>query len=108
MKLLRKDPRKTGRNGDVDLQAAYEAVTATTTRIPVAGYVVPTMKAMACHASQLGRSRLRDIFGGPAARLFWRNSGLSRVFPEPQPGERIERDLFAQVSYPGVPVVTQG
>jgi LmbE family N-acetylglucosaminyl deacetylase len=108
MKLLRKDPRKSGRNGDVDLQAAYEAVTTTTTKIPVGGYVGPTMKAMACHASQMGRSRLRDTVGGPAARLFWRNSGLSRVFPEPLPGEPIERDLFERVTYSDVPLAAQG
>jgi LmbE family N-acetylglucosaminyl deacetylase len=108
MKLLRKDPRKTGRNSDMDLQAAYEAVTATTTKIPVAGHVGPTMKAISCHASQLGRSRLRDAFGGPLARLFWRRSGLSRVFPEPQPGEPLERDLFEQVTFPGMPLAAQG
>ncbi len=108
MKLLRKDPRKSGRNGDVDLQAAYDAVTPTTTKIPVAGQVGPTMKAMGCHASQLGRSRVRDSIGGPAARLFWRKNGLSRVFPEPQPGKGIERDLFEGVTFSDTPVVTQG
>ncbi|HEY7123300.1 MAG TPA: PIG-L family deacetylase [Ktedonobacterales bacterium] len=108
MKLLRKDPRKTGRNNDMDLQAAYEAVTPTTTRIPVAGHVGPTMRAMGCHASQMGRSAFRDTLGPPAARLFWRRSGLSRVFPEPQPSEGIERDLFEGVTFSDLPLVTQG
>jgi N-acetyl-1-D-myo-inositol-2-amino-2-deoxy-alpha-D-glucopyranoside deacetylase/mycothiol S-conjugate amidase len=94
MRLLRKDPRKAGRNNDVDFQAAYEAITPTTTRIPVAGYAAPTLHAMRCHASQMGRSAFRERFGPPAARLLWRHSGLSRVIPAPQPGERIERDLF--------------
>src|SRR5215472_17215312 len=37
MKLWRKDPRKMGRNSDVDLQAAVESITPITTRVRIRG-----------------------------------------------------------------------
>ena len=98
MKLLRKDPHKVGKNHDVDLQAIADAMTPTTTQVPVAGYLAPMWAAMRCHASQMGSSRLGDLFGRPLARLFFRSLPLSRVYPAPQPNARIERDLFADVT----------
>jgi len=94
MKVLGQNPRKAGINKDMDLQAAVEAMTPVTTRATVAGYVAPTVKAMRCHASQIKRSKVVDFFSPLAGRIFMRTTSLSRVYPEPKPGEHIERDVF--------------
>lgn len=94
MKVLGRNPRKAGTNKDVDLQAAVEAMTSITTRSSVAGYVAPTVQAMRCHASQIKRSKIVDLVSPLAGRVFMRATSLSRVYPEPKPGERIERDVF--------------
>jgi LmbE family N-acetylglucosaminyl deacetylase len=131
MKLLRQNPRKAGKNHDVDLQAAVAAMTPITTRVPVAGYQASLWAAMRCHASQIQPSFVADHLARPLSRLFLRRLSLSRVYPEPQPRERptgarmaepsearrllpkaqprapIERDLFAGVALPGVPSSSQ-
>src|SRR5262249_13888684 len=62
MKVLRRDPRTVGKNRDVDLQAAVDALTPITTRIRIAGrYVAPTTSAVRCHASQLQSSGLPAV-----------------------------------------------
>lgn len=94
MKVLGQNPRKAGINKDMDLQAAVEAMTAVTTKASVAGYVAPTVKAMHCHASQIKRSKVIDFLSPLAGRVVMRTTSLSRVYPEPKPGERIERDVF--------------
>ncbi len=107
MKLLRKDPRKAGKNNDTDLQAAVDAMTPITTRIPIGGYQSVLWAAMRCHASQLQRSAWLDLLGRPLSRLFMRNLTLSRVYPEPTPHAPIERDPFANLPVPGVPLPSQ-
>lgn len=94
MRILGQNPRKAGVNKDMDMQAAVDAMTAVTTKASVAGYVSPTVKAMHCHASQIKRSKVVDFLSPLAGRVFMRTTSLSRVYPEPKPGERIERDVF--------------
>jgi LmbE family N-acetylglucosaminyl deacetylase len=107
MKLLRKDPRKAGKNNDTDLQAAVDAMTPITTRVPVAGYQASLWAAMRCHASQIQPSFWSERVGRPLGRLFLRTLPLSRVSPEPQPHAPAERDLFANLPVPGVPLSSQ-
>jgi N-acetyl-1-D-myo-inositol-2-amino-2-deoxy-alpha-D-glucopyranoside deacetylase len=107
MKLLRQNPRQAGKNHDMDLQAAVEAMTPVTTQIPVAGYVAPMWAAMRCHASQIRPSAFTDTFIRPLSRLFFRHLSLSRVYPEPQPHALIERDPFADLPLPSVPLPSQ-
>jgi N-acetyl-1-D-myo-inositol-2-amino-2-deoxy-alpha-D-glucopyranoside deacetylase len=97
MKLLRKDPRKAGKNSDVDLQAVADAMTQVTTKVPIAGYLAPMWEAMRCHASQMQPSTTDNLFFRPLSRLFFRSLPLSRVFPAPQPHAPIERDLFENI-----------
>jgi len=94
MKLLRRDPRKAGKNGDIDFQAVVEAMTPITTSVPVAGYLAPMWESMRSHASQMQPSPLINVLGPPATRLFFRSLLLSRVIPAPEPQAPIERDLF--------------
>jgi LmbE family N-acetylglucosaminyl deacetylase len=95
-KLLRRDPRKFGRNKDLDLQATFDAITPITTRIPVAGkYRAISDEARRCHASQMQMNPVAETVGKVASPLLFRDVTLSRVLPPPQPKERIERDLFS-------------
>lgn len=94
MKLLRQDPRKAGKNHDTDLQAAVDAMTPITTRVPVGGHQASLWAAMRCHASQIRPSFWADHVGRPLSRLFLRNLPLSRVYPE-APRAPTERDPFA-------------
>jgi LmbE family N-acetylglucosaminyl deacetylase len=95
-RLLRRDPRKFGRNNDLDLQASLEAITPVTTRIPIAEkYRAISDEARRCHASQIQINPVFEALGKVTGPLFFRDVTLSRVIPPPQPKERIERDLFA-------------
>jgi LmbE family N-acetylglucosaminyl deacetylase len=107
MKLLRRDPRKAGKNNDVDLQAAVDSMTTVTTRIPIAGYQDVLWQAMRCHASQMEQSAFTERVIRPISRLFMRSSAFSRVYPEPQPHAPIERDPFADLIVPSVPLPAQ-
>ncbi len=104
MKLTGRDPRKGGKNHDVDYQAAVDAMTTITTKIPIAGYQDVLWQAMRCHASQIQQSAFTDRIIRPLSRLFIRSASFSRVYPEPQPGAPIERDPFANLPVPSVPL----
>jgi LmbE family N-acetylglucosaminyl deacetylase len=96
MRLLRRDPRKMGRNADTDLQAAVDAITPITTRVRVrAKDRAKSRAARRCHASQISVPPLADLLGRLAGPILFRATSLSRVIPPPKSGERIERDLFA-------------
>jgi LmbE family N-acetylglucosaminyl deacetylase len=103
-RLFRQNPRKAGKNHDMDFQAAVDAMTPVTTRIPVAGYQAPMWAAMRSHASQIQPSAFMDNVIRPLSRLFLRSTSLSRIYPKPQPQAPIERDLFANLSSSGVPL----
>ncbi len=96
MKLLRRDPRKMGRNADTDIQAAVEAITPITTRVRVGGTDrAKSRAARQCHASQITDPPVADLLGRLLGPLFFRTTTLSRVIPAPQGREHIERDVFA-------------
>ncbi|MCC7205885.1 MAG: PIG-L family deacetylase [Anaerolineae bacterium] len=98
VRLVGKDPRKLGRNNDLDLQAMIDATTPVHTRIDVSAYYEVGMRAAACHASQ---ANPRDVggngIGQSLARWFSRNALFTRAEPPPRPGEPVERDLFAGI-----------
>ena len=107
MKLLRRDPHKGGKNHDVDFQAAVDAMTAITTRVPIAGYQASLWNAMRCHASQIQSNAFTDRVARPLSRLFLRGSSFSRVEPPPRPRAPIERDLYANLPVSSVPLPSQ-
>jgi hypothetical protein len=99
LRLLGRDPRKLGRNNDLDLQAMVDASTPIHARIDVRAFYEAGMRAAACHASQFNP---RDVGGGNRAsralvRWFSRNSLFTRAEPPPRRGEPVEFDLFAGV-----------
>jgi len=99
MPLLGRDPTAFGQNGDINLVEIAAVDYPTTTRIHVADYLEIRNAAVACHRSQGGASR--RLFGWLPRWLAHRITSterFTRAYPEPQPGEPIEKDLFAGVT----------
>lgn len=95
-RLMRRDPRKQGRNNDLDLQAVYDNLQPIHTKVDVRGYIDKGLDAAVCHASQGGEGQGRPLFRF-LFRLLVRDSSLTRAYPSPVSGSPIERDMFAGV-----------
>ena len=94
-RLRGQNPRRTGRNRDVDVYKILENIEPAHARIPIARYHDVWERASRCHASQgggrFGRSdRLMR-------RLFYSHQGFTRVYPVPGHNRVDEDDLFAGV-----------
>lgn len=90
------DPRKLGRNKDLDLVQILENVEPTHTNLDISRYFEAWDAANQCHQSQLG--------GGPTWRMplslrrwFAPHQGFTRVVPAPARNRVDETDLFAGV-----------
>jgi len=97
MPLMGKDPRHVGTNKDIDLASIVQARFPTHARIDYRPVAKVRDEASACHASQDGGK----IIGGRLAslrRLFASHETYMRAYPEPQPGQPVERDLFYGVN----------
>lgn len=91
MKLIGKDPRRFGRNADIDLEAISTVDLPTHTIIDYRSVAEARIKASACHASQ-GGARMNTGISGLWQRLSAKDKFM-RAYPPPAPGH-IERDLF--------------
>ncbi len=93
MPLLRQDPRRFGRNKDIDLVQIASWDVPVTTRIDTRRYLRIKQAASDCHASQQPPAR-----GSRIARfLFRRNQGFeyfARAYPPYRRGEKLETGLF--------------
>lgn len=94
-RLRGQDPRRLGRNRDIDLQAIYDNIEPIHARIDIRDYLEAWDEASQCHRSQLGG-------GTPRLPLFVRRQiagkqGLTRVHPAPSHNRVDEHDLFAGV-----------
>jgi len=96
LRLFGKDPRRWGRNGDIDLLSLAEVNFPTHARIDFREVAERKQQASACHASQ-GGGQMRNGFLGLIFRLFGSRENFMRAYPPVAPGERLERDLFASV-----------
>lgn len=100
--LFGKDPRRFGRNQDVDLMSLINEdfpIHAWIDYLPVEDRKTA---AIACHASQTEGPSLTRGFFGVIMRLFGGKETFMRAYPEPDPALR-EHDLFA-----GVDIETSG
>ncbi|MEP7284194.1 MAG: PIG-L family deacetylase [Chloroflexota bacterium] len=97
MRVMGKDPRKQGRNADMDMQAMYDAILPIHTRIDASAHVETAWRSMACHASQ-GGSEPKNAVARLMARQITSTANLTKVYPAPKPGDPIERDIFAGVN----------
>ena len=93
-RLMRRDPRRFGRNNDVDLVRVLDEVTPITTSVAIGDWLDQNLQARSCHRSQGGGLP----FGGRVPRFLLRRAfgaeHFTRIIPAWEGGER-ERDLFA-------------
>lgn len=94
LRLRQRDPRRVGKNHDIDVVAILENADPTHTRIDIRRYHGAWQDASQCHASQLGGGSLNPI---PMRLRKWLMpyQEFTRIHPSPNGGR--ERDLFAGV-----------
>lgn len=93
MPLLRQDPRKFGRNKDIDLVQIASWDVPPTTQINTQLYVPVKTRASACHASQQAPAQQNPII----RFMFRRGAGkefFARAYPPVPNGARREQDMF--------------
>ena len=91
----RTNPRKAGRNKDIDMVAIWDHIEPAHTRVDIKDYLEDWDKAAACHASQLWGS-----LGRPPMwyrRLLHRGQSFTRIHPAPLHNRVDEHDLFEGV-----------
>ena len=94
-RLKGQDPRRMGRNQDVDVVKTLEHIEPVHARIPVARYFDVWERASSCHASQGGGRISRTSRW--LRRLLYSKQGFTRVYPAPEHDRVDENDLFANV-----------
>jgi LmbE family N-acetylglucosaminyl deacetylase len=94
MRLQGKDPRKVGRNGDIDLLQIASVSFPVHVKVNYRPVLEQREQAAACHASQGGGQKpsglnawLLRLFSRPVDRFM-------QAFPEPKPHQRMKNDLF--------------
>jgi LmbE family N-acetylglucosaminyl deacetylase len=95
LRLMGKDPRKWGRNQDIDLVSLTDVDFPTHAKVNYRPVKELKEKAAACHASQGGgemnkgfRGFVNWLFGGHHDRFM-------QAFPIPQPNQKTSQDLFS-------------
>jgi N-acetyl-1-D-myo-inositol-2-amino-2-deoxy-alpha-D-glucopyranoside deacetylase len=90
MRLTGKDPRKLGRNGDIDLLPVAEANFPVNAMVDYRSVLKERSDAFACHASQGGK-RTNNLL-----QFFQKIFGVSDQYMRevPPPGKKREKDLF--------------
>ncbi|GAB4519072.1 MAG: PIG-L family deacetylase [Anaerolineae bacterium] len=95
-RMKRQDPRKMGRNNDIDLIAIMQNAEPPTVRVDIQNYMQAWTEANACHVSQGGG---RMTITPPWLRmLLGTRQGLTRIFPAPVRKGIDEADLFTAVT----------
>lgn len=101
MPLLGLDPRRSGANKDVDLVAIVEGAKYFRTHalVDYSSVVERVWEATQCHRSQLHTPRLswRERWVRRLSRSPKPEAHFMRAYPPVQPGEPLERDLFADL-----------
>ncbi len=92
-RLRGQDPRRMGRNKDIDIIKILEHVEPVHARIAIAKYFDVWEKASRCHASQGGGRITRT--SRLLRRLLYSKQGFTRVYPQPARDRVDEDDLFA-------------
>ncbi len=95
-RLKGEDPRRLGRNQDIDLLAIADHIPPATTQVNVARYQDTWDAAADCHASQQN-PRNTHSFADRLQRYIYRHQDFTRVIPAPNGSRAKERDLFAGV-----------
>lgn len=93
LRLFGNDPRRFGKNGDIDLLSIAEVRFPTHAAIDYREVIHVRDEAAACHSSQGGGQMTRGISGW-LRKMFQARETYMRAVPEVTPGEKVERDLF--------------
>ena len=93
-RLQGQNPRKLGKNDDIDLIEIRDNAPPITARIDVRAWIDTWHAAADCHRSQ---ANPRAGISKWLLRLVEGKQGLQRVVPAVSPGEGIERDIFAPI-----------
>lgn len=95
VRMQGKDPRRLGRNQDIDMLKILDNIEPAHAWIDIRRYHAAWNDASLCHASQLGGGTPRIPMS--IRRWLLPHQGFTRVYPPPTNGLR-EKDLFAGVS----------
>lgn len=95
-RLAGKDPRKLGRNNDIDMVAILDHIEPAHTRIDVTAFMDAWDASSACHASQGGGQNRRNLTRF-LRRIMPVQQKLTRIHPAPAREYIDEDDLFAGV-----------
>lgn len=95
MRLRGQDPRRVGRNKDIDIVKILDHTEPSHATVEIGRYLEAGDAASACHASQLGGGFVR--IPRPIRRWTQGRQSFTRVHPAPAANRIDERDLFAGV-----------
>jgi N-acetyl-1-D-myo-inositol-2-amino-2-deoxy-alpha-D-glucopyranoside deacetylase len=93
MPLFGKDPRKFGRNQDVDLKSLAEVEFPTHVRIDIRSAAARKEAASMCHASQ-GGAQMRRGWMGWISRLIGEHEDYMQAYPPVNARMKVKSDLF--------------
>ena len=93
LRLFGKDPRKFGKNADIDITAIAEVDFPIHARINIRSALDQKNRASDCHSSQ-GGGQMRKGLIGFFAGIFGGYDTFMRAYPVPGPGEKRTDDLF--------------
>jgi LmbE family N-acetylglucosaminyl deacetylase len=93
LQLLGRDPRRFGRNSDVDVPRVIAETTPITTAVDCAAWVETNLRAKLCHRSQLESMAGYERMPRALLRRLLGSEHFTRAIPAWVGGER-ERDLF--------------
>lgn len=95
-RLQGQDPRRIGRNADIDLVAILERQLPAHARINIGPYLDAWDAASDCHASQQNPRQTQNWLDR-LVRVFYRHQYFTRAWPESNGPAPLEHDLFAGI-----------
>jgi LmbE family N-acetylglucosaminyl deacetylase len=93
LRLFGRDPRKFGKNKDIDIASIAEVDFPVHARINIRSVIDKKDRAGACHSSQ-GGGQMGGVIG-LFRRLFGEHDTFMRAYPPVQKNEKIKTELFA-------------
>lgn len=97
MPIFGMNPRKWGRNKDIDLKALAEVHFPTHAKIDIRSVAEIKREAGACHASQGGIRMSRGLMGF-ITKVFGKHENFMRAYPPVNENTKIARDLFEHLA----------
>ena len=94
MPLFRRDPRRFGRNQDIDLLEILSWETPVHARVDIRPYLEVKQRASACHASQGGGQQFLGWLPEVVRRRWLGYETFVQGHPKPEPGDEVRTDLF--------------